>query len=125
MSPVGVEVMTVGLETLVLPLEDKGGSLLAVAGEIDLANAAQFRDALLTALVRGSGYLHLDLSGVDFMDSAGVHVLVATRRRARLMGGHVGVVAHSRPVQRVWQVSGLAPDVLHCDCAGSDAGEPS
>jgi anti-sigma B factor antagonist len=117
--------MTAILETLELRREEGGDSTLAVAGEIDLATASQFRDATLSALARGTGSLHLDLSGVEFMDTAGVHVLVSTRRRARLMGGHVGVVALSRPARRVWEACGLAPELLRCACERAPAGESS
>lgn len=57
---------------------------VTVAGEIDLDTAGRFRDAALSALTAAPKTLRLDLAGVSFMDSTGLHALMATKRRADL-----------------------------------------
>jgi anti-sigma B factor antagonist len=114
--PAGVEVMTVHLTPAGLRFDDAHNALICVAGEIDLATAGQFGDTLLAALTRTSDSIHLDMSGVEFMDTAGVHVLVAGQRRAALMGRHLGIVAPSRAVQRICGLAGLPDGFLTCDC---------
>jgi anti-sigma B factor antagonist len=83
-------------------------AVVVVHGEIDLATAPQLRDAALRALAVGAGNLHLDLAGVTFMDSAGLHVLLATRRRAHLAGGHLALCGTSRCVDRLLELTGTA-----------------
>jgi len=86
---------------------DGDATTLVVVGEVDLATASQLRDAALNALNGAAGGLHLDLTGVTFMDSTGIHVLVATRRRAELLGRAVTLEA-SRRVQRTLTLCGVA-----------------
>jgi anti-sigma B factor antagonist len=87
---------------------DPHAAVVVVHGEVDLATAPQLRDAALRALAVGAGNLHLDLTGVTFMDSAGLHVLLATRRRARLTGGHLALCGTSRCVDRLLELTGTA-----------------
>ncbi|HEY3866746.1 MAG TPA: STAS domain-containing protein [Actinocrinis sp.] len=47
---------------------------LAVSGQIDASNAAEFRLAITDALEHGT-HLVIDLTAVDFLASAGVSVL--------------------------------------------------
>jgi len=54
---------------------------------------------LLRVIRRYGPRLALDLAGVWFMDCAGLNVLLATRRRARLEQGSVRVVRASPQVQ--------------------------
>jgi anti-sigma B factor antagonist len=49
-----------------------GTTVLTAVGEIDMSNAGQLRDALTQA---GEGFLTIDLTSVDYLDSAGLTVL--------------------------------------------------
>jgi anti-anti-sigma factor len=51
--------------------------------------------------------LALDLSGVTFIDCAGINVLLATRRRAQLEGGSLHVLRASPRVRRVFALNHL------------------
>jgi hypothetical protein len=51
--------------------------------------------------------VRLHLAGVTFMDSSGLHVLLATQCRASLLGTDFGVVGLSPQVRRL-QISGVA-----------------
>jgi anti-sigma B factor antagonist len=73
-----------------------------VEGEIDSYVAPAF-DEQLVALNAAS----IDLSGVTFMDSSGVTVLVRHHRREAENGDSLRVVAMSRPVRRILEISGL------------------
>jgi anti-sigma B factor antagonist len=107
--------MTVELTPFAVRFADARQAIMRVEGEIDLATAGQLGDALLAALTRTSGSVHLDMSGVEFMDTSGVHVLVAAQRRAALMGGHLGLVYASPAVQRICSLAGLPDGFLTCD----------
>jgi anti-sigma B factor antagonist len=53
-----------------------GTPVVTVVGEIDMSNADKFRAALDQAAAQGSR-LVVDLTGVEYLDSAGVHALFA------------------------------------------------
>ena len=49
----------------------------------------------------------LDLRGLSFIDSSGLHLLVALHQRAQRDGFQLALVAPTPPVDRALQVSGL------------------
>jgi anti-anti-sigma factor len=77
-------------------------------GEIDIATSPAIRESLMAAINAGNLHLAVDMSGVAFIDAAGIGVLVAAANRAREAGGGLSLLAPS------WQVRRLL-DVLHLD----------
>jgi anti-anti-sigma factor len=73
----------------------------ALRGEIDISTAPWLREELLNVILRHGPELVLDLSGVTFMDCAGINLLLATRRRARLAGGWLQVINAAPAVARI------------------------
>lgn len=85
-----------------------GGCVIAVVrGECDVVTAPVLRERLLGLLAGRSTTLLLDLSGLDFLDCAGARVLLATGRRAALLGGALAIVAPAPPVARLLRLTGL------------------
>src|ERR1700730_9479715 len=84
-----------------------GAPVVEICGEIYIQSAAQLRDELLAVLRRHGSRLALDLQGVTFLDCAGVNVLLATRRRARLEDGWVRVIRASPWALRTISLLGL------------------
>ena len=63
-------------------LRDGGGSpVVALAGDLDIATAPSLRDELSGVVVQGDDVV-VDLTGLRFIDSTGLGVLVAARRDA-------------------------------------------
>lgn len=92
--------------TLSTQAEQRDGvELLSVAGEIDLFTAARLGLALESALRPGVP-LVLDLTGVDFLDSAGMRVLMVADAQANAGGGGLLLVP-SEPAARVFEIAGL------------------
>ncbi|MFF8387814.1 STAS domain-containing protein [Streptomyces kanasensis] len=58
------------------------GTLVAVTGEMDLTTCPRVEEAC-TVLPVGGKTLRLDLSGVSFMDSTGLNLLLRLRRRVQ------------------------------------------
>lgn len=59
-----------------LQLDTRDGIVIAdVTGEIDLSNATDLRSAIIEATPNDALGVVLDLSGVDYIDSAGIHLL--------------------------------------------------
>lgn len=82
-------------------------AVVSVGGEIDPGTAKELSDAALTAMQEIGPSLVLDLSGVTFMDSTGLKVLLAVHQRAQLAGGRLVLAAATRSVQRVVSITGL------------------
>ena len=82
-------------------------ALVTVVGEVDLETASRLGDHTLAALRDVSPHLALDLSGVTFMDSTGLKVLLAVQRRADLAGGSLALVGPTRTVRRILTLTGL------------------
>jgi anti-sigma B factor antagonist len=72
----------------------EGYTICRPVGELDAFTVSQFRQAL--AEMASSPHLIIDMSGVPFVDSAGLGALIGGIRRARELGGDV-VVACKRP----------------------------
>ncbi|MFH8703360.1 STAS domain-containing protein [Streptomyces rubrogriseus] len=96
------------------PGEPPGCVVLAMPGEIDFCNAAGLLPLIMTAVEQRSDGLRLlvlDLSPTSFMDSQGVRLVAAVRRR---LPDHVPlrVVAVPKGVpSRVLELSNLRRDV--------------
>ena len=88
--------------------QDCHGSVVHIAGELDMATAPQLRQCL--AELEGSS-VTLDFSGVTFMDSGGVAALAWAMKRAR-QGGLELYVRGVRPAQmRVLEITGMADEL--------------
>jgi len=84
---------------------------VAIAGEIDMANAEAFGDLLMASTKPGCSH-RIDLSGITFISAAGVHQII---RAAREPGGEGLVLVSPSPLVRrvlaltlVERVSGLS-----------------
>ncbi|MFF3327485.1 STAS domain-containing protein [Streptomyces sp. NPDC002889] len=90
-------------------------SLAVVVGEIDIEGASDLLHAL-TAALRAGGGLDLDLAGVTFCDSSGLHALLEVRSRALASGRTVALRNAGSQIRRLMEVTGtlelLAPDIL-------------
>jgi anti-sigma B factor antagonist len=85
---------------------------LAASGEIDSSSAPTLRASLDEVLDKGATDLTVDLTGVTFLDSAGLCVLAAAHRRAVRTDVTLRVLASTRAVIRPMQITGLY-DLLH------------
>ncbi|MCU1484077.1 MAG: anti-sigma-factor antagonist [Actinomycetia bacterium] len=81
---------------------------IAVKGELDLASAPTFLRDLDGALEADpGGSLEVDFAGVTFIDSTGLGVLVACRKRAVRAGGELTVANVAPAVRCVFEITGL------------------
>ncbi len=79
-----------------------------LSGELDHHSAEQTRIMLDTLLKDVSvSELVLDLSGMSFMDSAGLGVILGRFRKLSMRGGKLVVKGMSASVDRIFQMSGL------------------
>ena len=107
--------------------ERDGATVLVVGGELDLGSSPRLRDTAVRRLLAGDRVLVLDLSGLEFLDSTGLGVVVAILKRARTLGTDLRLVITRERVRlpfAVTGVDGLVPihdDVDAAVAAGTEA----
>jgi anti-sigma B factor antagonist len=74
-------------------------------GELDAFTVSQFRQALAEAA--SSRRLVIDMSGVPFVDSAGLGALIGGIRRVRDLGGDVAVACNRPTLVRLLRTTGF------------------
>jgi len=84
----------------------EGHVWIRAAGELDVSSAAGLQRTGEDALADGHDVVLLDLSGILFLDSAGLGVLIALHRSALAHDAHLAVVAASTAVRRVVELMG-------------------
>lgn len=86
------------------------GSIATVsaAGEIDLSTADELRTAVTTAAAEGTDKLVLDLTGVEFIDSAGLGGLLELRSTLRGRNVTLAIDAGEGPVRQAMEITGLS-----------------
>jgi anti-sigma B factor antagonist len=82
-------------------------SRCALAGELDLASEARVRRVLVDALASRPDKLVVDLSGVTFIDSTGLRVLLSVRNRAATIGTRVALAGIGPAVARTLEIANL------------------
>ena len=99
--------------TLELARDAQGAVHARLAGELDMASAPDVRARLYEGLAEGAVGLSLDLSGLKFLDSAGVELLF--RLREDLAVRHIRLelyVPSGAPIRRTLEVTDGGAELL-------------
>ena len=96
------------VDGLELSAEQRGDDfVVTVAGDLDIVTSPALDECLKTAQVTGSRVV-LDLSGVDFMDTSALAVIVGHWKRLEAAGGSLALAgARYRYTKTLW-ITGLA-----------------
>jgi len=84
-----------------------GAHVINVRGEIHVSTAPRFSQRLSEAIDSGSTAVVLDLSGVEFIDSTGLSVLLNGLRRVTAVQGRLALVCTNPTVLRLFQITSL------------------
>ena len=100
-----------------------GCVVVSLAGELDLYNAHEVREALLECCAENPARLIVDLSGVKFIDSTALGVLIEARTKLANRRGFL-LAAPGLETRRALEISGLdrhfaVHDSLDAALAGS------
>jgi anti-sigma B factor antagonist len=87
--------------------EPDGTAVLSVLGELDIASAPQFREAVGALMGTGVRHLVVDLSGSDFVDSSGIGAVLWAEHRLQAAGGDLRTQGCTDGVTRAFQLAGL------------------
>jgi anti-sigma B factor antagonist len=81
--------------------------VISVSGEIHVSTAPEFSRRLNDAIAGGKLAVVLDLSGVEFIDSTGLSVLLNGLRRVTRAGGRMAIVVTNPTVRRLFEITRL------------------
>lgn len=82
-------------------------SIVRLPDEVDLSSSTLVLESLLSTINRGGPHLVVDARDVRFMDSSGLNALVRARERIEAMDGSLHVVAASRRLRRLLELTRL------------------
>ena len=80
--------------------------VVAVVGELDLATAQRVEDALRTVEATDVEQVIVDLAGLTFVDSSGVHIIARAEERCRTTAKRLGLRPGPPQIQRVFALAG-------------------
>lgn len=93
-------------ERLVIRRERAPDALvLALYGSLDLTSSPRLHDELIDAEAAGETRLVVDLSGLEFMDSTGLHVLLDANERSARNGHRLSLHRGQQPVHRIFELT--------------------
>jgi anti-sigma B factor antagonist len=109
----GIRIKTFELGGFVaMRCEDKDGiQIVSVSGEVDLSSAHRLREVIWRAKVQAdanSPRVIVDLSEVEFMDTAVLGVLLEECNAIRQSDGRLCLVVRQGPITRLLEVTGLS-----------------
>ena len=88
----------------------------AISGEIDHHTARELRETIDRGAERcAPGTLVLDLSGVTFMDSSGIGLIMGRCRLMNELGGSLRIVGASGAISRMIKLAGLSRLGIECN----------
>ncbi|MEV0297742.1 STAS domain-containing protein [Nocardia sp. NPDC050710] len=99
-------------------------TLIEVIGEIDLWTAPTLRENLVRAFGSRGSTVVVDLSPVTFLAAAGLTLLIDLQTEAERYGCRILLITTARPVNRVIEITGLAPRFQRIDSLDAALTEP-
>jgi anti-sigma B factor antagonist len=88
---------------------------LCLSGELDLYSATALDDAVVRAEGEKWPVLCMDLRQLDFVDSAGLRVILRTQARAEQDGRSFVLYRGPEAVDRVFRLTGLERELIWID----------
>jgi anti-sigma B factor antagonist len=86
--------------------EHDGSAIVRLVGELDLAEVEPLQAELERLCSNGLSALTVDLSGLDFLDSTGLHLLLRLRGRCERQQVGLQLVSGPPSVQRLFRITG-------------------
>jgi anti-sigma B factor antagonist len=91
-----------------LETSNQGDStVVSLRGEIDVYTAPRLRQTLIDLISEGATDIVVDMSGVDFLDSTGLGVLVGGLKRVKAKEGSLKLVVNQEKILKIFDITGL------------------
>lgn len=90
-------------------VEERSGGILVVAprGRLDTTTSPDLEKGLLGHVDAGVRQVVLDLSGIEYISSAGLRVLLLVAKKLRTGGGEIVLCGLSPAVRQVFELAGF------------------
>lgn len=85
---------------------ENGITILAVNGTLDAEGTRAMEEKVLALLEAGETSLLFDFSGLDYINSSGLRILVLAYQRLKKASGRVAICGVKDYIQEVFEVSG-------------------
>jgi anti-anti-sigma factor len=82
-------------------------ALVVLTGELDMASAPQLSARLAELAEEKVKHVVIDLSGLGFIDSSGLSLLLSEHKRVDALGGELIILSPGRQARRVFELTGL------------------
>lgn len=104
-----------------LQLSDEGRVVVArLSGELDLSNTATIGGALTEAVRNDALALIIDLTDVEYLDSAGIHLVYELREKLRTRGQTLQLVIPAEsPASDALRLAGVSGHVATTETVGA------
>lgn len=87
--------------------KENGIDIVTITGRLVAADVPEARESLKKIVENGTGKLVVDLSGVNFIDSSGLSVLISAFKQIRHRGGRMLISGISSNVQTLLELTRL------------------
>ena len=87
----------------------------ALTGELDLVSSPVMEQTMDDVARSDAELIIVDLRGLDFMDSTGLHLLIRVQQRAQEAGRRFALIRGREAVQRLFDLTGLAESLTVVD----------
>src|SRR5215211_1302079 len=89
------------------PIEGGKAHVVAVAGEIDLFTAPEFKQRVMAPIAAGVDCVVVDLTATTFIDSSSLGALIGAHRRLKSRGGRLIVACDADQIVSTFRITGL------------------
>ena len=87
--------------------KEKNTVVVSVKGKIDAVTAPEFEKTLANLIAKGENAFLLELSGLEYISSAGLRSILATAKQLKPKGGNILFTGLKGSVKDVFNISGF------------------
>jgi anti-anti-sigma factor len=87
---------------------ENGIVVVVVTGSVDALTAAELSGVITAPVADGNVHLVVDLTGVEFMSSAGLRTLLVATKEARSSGGDLRIASNNPGIDKLLKMSGFS-----------------
>ncbi len=91
----------------IIEAQEEEASIIRLKGQFDFSNVDTARQTIRDRIDQGASFLIVNLDELEYIDSAGLGVLVGTLARLREMEGELAVVCSNSRIRRVFDITKL------------------
>jgi len=88
--------------------KEKGAIIVSVKGRMDTVTAPDFEKQLSGWIDGGELIFIIDLSGLDYISSAGLRSVLVLTKKVKAKGGRLMLSSLQEPVKEVFEISGFS-----------------